>query len=146
MQRTLLLLFLLAVGIAPRVSAQQGDCPMKGDSTSAMGGMGGMGMMMDHAMMARMDSLDVRLDSLSRVMTSATGTRKVNAMSAVLSALVAQHLDMRRTMHEHMMGQMGMPEMRGMAGMSGRMPMAGSSCATPLKPDSSGSRDAPHEH
>jgi len=149
MQRILLLLFLLVTGLSTRTLAQQRPCPMKGDSGSAMGGMGSMGnmgMMMDHAMMARMDSLDARLDSLTKVMTAATGTRKLNAMSAVLSDLVAHHLDMRRMMHEHMMGQMGMAEMPGMSRSSGMMPMDGAGCSPAAKPDSTGSRDAPHDH
>lgn len=110
---------------------------MKADSGAAMG------MMMDHAMMARMDSLDARLDSLTGVMTRATGTRKVNAMSAVVTALVAQHLGMRRMMHEHMMG---MADMTAMSGPAGMMPMDGSSCTPAAKPDRAEPHDAQHEH
>jgi hypothetical protein len=143
MQRTLVVLALLVVVASARAHSQQTVCPMKMDST---GGLGGMGMMMDHAMMARMDTVDARLDSLAKVMSRATGTRKVDAMSALLSALVAQRLDMRRMMHEHMMGQMGMPEMRGMGGASGMMPMDGANCPPAARPDSARSHDPTHDH
>jgi hypothetical protein len=110
MLRFILLLLPLVLGTAVQARAQQGTHLMPGRDSA---GLERMGMMMDHRMMARMDSLDARLDSLTRVMASASGTRKINAMSAVLSALVAQHLAMHRMMHEHMMGMMGMPAAQG---------------------------------
>lgn len=105
MRRLLTLLALCAVAGSTTLVAQQHD--MKRDSAMAprMGEDGGR---MHHAMMMRMDSLGARLDSLTRVMNQATGTRKVNAMAEVVTALVAHHLEMQRRMHEDMMGQGGM--------------------------------------
>ena len=45
-------------------------------------------------MMARMDSLNARLDSLVRVMDSATGAQRVDAMAAILKEMVAHHRSM----------------------------------------------------
>jgi hypothetical protein len=63
---------------------------------------------MDHAMMARMDSIDVALDSLSKVMNGATGTRKVNAMAAMLNVIVGHHREMHRMMHRSDQRMLGM--------------------------------------
>src|SRR4051794_6710817 len=56
---------------------------------------------------------DARLDALVATMNAATGTAKVDAMAALLNALVAE----RATMHQQMMGMMkmmdGMPSGRG---------------------------------
>lgn len=143
MRRTFALLLLTAVTVPAGAAAQQ-TCPSRKDSTASMGGMGDMGMMMDHAMMARMDSLDARMDSLNRVVQRATGTRKLNAMSALLSMLTAHHLDMRRMMHEHMMGQVDMPGMSGSPG--AMMRMDGSGCTPAAPRDSTTSRDPMHQH
>ncbi len=143
MHRTFALLLLMAATVPASAAAQQ-TCPVRKDSTASMGGMGDMGMMMDHAMMARMDSLDARMDSLTRVMQRASGTRKINAMSELLSMLTAHHLDMRRMMHEHMMGQMDMPGMSGNTGTM--MRMDGSGCTPAAPKDSATSRDPMHQH
>lgn len=108
-------------------------CPMMQGMKHDSGGMGmgmmhqggGAGMNHDgqghemHAMMMRMDSLGTRLDSLTQVMQRATGPRKVDAIAAVVSAMVAEQQEMRRHMHDMMMqremGQGGM----GMGGMTG---------------------------
>lgn len=105
MRRLFTLLALCAVAGSTTLVAQQHE--MKRDSAMAprMGADGGM---MNHAMMMRMDSLGARLDSLTRVMNQASGTRKVNAMAEVVTALVTHHLEMQRHMHENMMGRGGM--------------------------------------
>jgi hypothetical protein len=62
------------------------------------------------AMMAMMDSLDRRLDSLVGRMNRATGNQKVSAMAVVINEMVAQ----RRVMQQHMRAMMdgrGMPMM-----------------------------------
>jgi hypothetical protein len=101
MRRVLLVLVILGCAAAAPVLAQQhGSAP---DSAGAR--RGGEGGMMNHAMMARMDSLGARLDSLTRVMIQATGPRKVDAMAEVLTALVGHHLEMQRHMHEGMMNR-----------------------------------------
>jgi len=54
-----------------------------------------------------MDSADARLDRLVSTMNKATGSRKVQAMAAVINELVAQRKTMR-THARHMMGPDGM--------------------------------------
>ncbi len=114
MRRTLVLLALCGCVAAPPLAAQQHTAPRD----SAVGGsMGQGGGMMNHAMMARMDSLGARLDSLTRVMSQATGTRKVDAIAEVLTTLVGHHLEMQRHMHEGMMGGGSGGHEEGMGGM-----------------------------
>jgi hypothetical protein len=60
------------------------------------------------AMMAAMDSLDHRLDSLVDRMNRAGGNQKVAAMAAVINELVAQRRMMRSHMRQ-MMGHKGRP-------------------------------------
>lgn len=60
------------------------------------------------AMMATMDSLNRRLDSLVGLMNRAPGSRKVTAMADVINELVAQRKGMQRHMHMMMEGH-GMP-------------------------------------
>jgi hypothetical protein len=73
-----------------------------------------------HPMMAAMDSLDRRLDSLVDRMNRSSGTQQVAAMATVINELVAQ----RKGMHEHMqmmpghMGQMRCGESRSRMGAS----------------------------
>lgn len=108
-------------------------CPMMQGMQHDSGGMGmgmqhqGGGMGMDHgagghgmhAMMMRMDSVGQRLDSLTQAMQRATGQRKVDAIAAVVAAMVAQQREMQRHMHDMMMqqemgqGGMGMGMMNG---------------------------------
>lgn len=78
-------------------------------------------------MMARMDSLDVALDSLAKIMNATTGTRKVNAMAAVLNAMVGHHLEMRRAMRHAESGGHGM---------AGGRPGAGCAMMQSAGPDS----------
>ena len=59
-------------------------------------------------MMARMDSLNTRLDSLVRVMDSATGSQRTDAMAAILKEMVAHHRSMCAEMkHEGSGGRHG---------------------------------------
>lgn len=113
MRRTVIITTLLLAATVGAARAQQ-------DRQCGMGGAGQMsgGMRMDPGMMARMDSMDVALDSLAKIMNATTGTRKVNAMAAVLNTMVGHHLEMRRAMRHTE------PAMHGMAG--GR---AGAGCA-----------------
>ena len=60
------------------------------------------------SMMAAMDSLDHRLDSLVDRMNRAGGNQKVAAMAAVINELVAQRKLMRSHMRQ-MMGDKGRP-------------------------------------
>jgi hypothetical protein len=99
-EKTAILLAALFILVAPTASAQDPrGCQMSRD-TGAM-------RRMDHAMMARMDTVDARLDSLAKLMDRATGTRKVNAMAEILNTMVAHHLGMRREMHQGMMKRDG---------------------------------------
>jgi len=100
MRRVLPVLVILGCAAAAPALAQQHGSPP--DSAGARGGGKGK---VNHAMMARMDSLGARLDSLTRVMNQATGSSKVDAMAEVLTALVGHHLEMQRHMHEGMMNR-----------------------------------------
>jgi len=65
------------------------------------------------AMMARMDSSNARLATLTEAMNKATGSKKTEAMAAVINAMVQDRLAMQAMMHqmhshmESMMGGMG---------------------------------------
>jgi hypothetical protein len=74
------------------------------------------------AMMARMDSMDARLDSLAGLMNRAKGTARVDAMAGILNMLVSHQREMRREMHRGMME----PGMQRDCGMQrGAMPDSG---------------------
>lgn len=96
--------------------------PMAGHA-HAMGpgaGMAGCG-----AMMAKMDSSNARIASLTEAMNKATGSKKTEAMAAVINAMVQDRLAMQAMMHQmhsQMMGGMGgMGAMGGQAGCSAGM-------------------------
>ncbi len=57
-------------------------------------------------MMAEMESMDAKLDSLVAAMNAATGDNKVDAIAAVLEELVGQRKVMREKM-QHMIQGMG---------------------------------------
>lgn len=101
MRRMLVMLVLVGCAATAPLAAQRHTAPRDSAAGASMGQGGGM---MDHAMMARMDSLGARLDSLTRVMNRVTGSSRVNVMADVLTALVGHHLEMQRHMHERMMG------------------------------------------
>ena len=133
MRRTLLVLILTLAIVAPG-GAQQAPCaPSEGQH----GGMMGKQNMMEMGMMARMDSLDHRLDSLRLVMGKATGSQKTRAMAQLLDALVVQHLDMRREMREKMKSPEHMQMMMG---------GAGNSMMADCPPDSARAAPPPHNH
>jgi hypothetical protein len=99
-RKTATLLGTLFILVTPTVHAQEPrTCAMAGDSAAMP--------RMNHAMMARMDTMDARLDSLAKLMNRATGTRRINAMAEILSTMVAHHLEMRREMHQGMMKREG---------------------------------------
>lgn len=72
-------------------------------------------------MMAKMDAMDARLDDLVKKMDAAKGSRKADAVAAVVSELVRQRQEMRRQMMamqpemmHHMMEHMKSGMMKGM--------------------------------
>lgn len=70
------------------------------------------------AMMAKMDSANVQIADLTEKMNKASGSKKTEAMAALLNALVQDRLmlqGMVKMMHTHMEKQM----MGGMGGMNG---------------------------
>ena len=87
-------LSLVFVLLASNASAQQRH---QGDSTKAM-----QGRQMDRPMMQqKVQEADARLDGLVSQMNRTTGSKKIQAMAAVINELVAQ----RKQMHQRM-GQM----------------------------------------
>jgi hypothetical protein len=72
-------------------------------------------------MMAKMDAMDARLDDLVKKMDAAKGSKKADAVAAVVNELVAQRKQMREhmmtmlpEMMKHMMEHMQMGMMKGM--------------------------------
>ena len=81
-------------------------------------------------MMAKMEAMDARVDELVKTMNAATGSKKTNAVAAVINELVAQRKQMREhmmAMHpemmKHMMGHMRMGMMKGMEDSMATCPM-----------------------
>jgi hypothetical protein len=76
-------------------------------------------------MMAKMDSSNARIASLTEAMNKATGSKKTEAMAAVINAMVQDRLAMQAMMHQmhsQMMGGMGgMGAMGGQSGCSAGM-------------------------
>jgi hypothetical protein len=132
MRRALLALVLTLAFVAP-AGAQQVPCAAR---ESQHGGMMGMQNMMEQGMMARMDSLDHRLDSLRLVMGRASGAQKSRAMAQLLDALVVQHRDMHREMRE---------KMKRLEHMQMMMRGAGDSSMAGCPPDSAGAAPS-HDH
>jgi len=84
------------------------------------GGCGGAENCPCKAMMAKMDSANVQIAELTEKMNKASGSKKTEAMAALLNALVQDRLMMQgvvKMMHTHMEKQM----MGGMGGMGGMM-------------------------
>lgn len=140
--RTILVLLVSVVG-AVSLSAQQ-PTPAPHAHTMEMPDKPGMmddkamddSMMARHKeMMAKMDAMDARLDDLVKKMDAAKGSRKADAVAAVVSELVRQRQEMRRQMMamqpemmHHMMehmrsgmakGMMDCPMMKDMEGKTG---------------------------
>lgn len=120
--------FLLATGVSAQQPGQQ-----HGDTANAMRGRpmaGGM-------MMSMMDSADARLERLVSTMNKTTGSRRVQAMAAVINELVAQRKTMRTHARQMMMGPDGMMG-NGMGGGRSMETMKSTSPDTapsPAKPD-----------
>lgn len=93
----------LTLALALTTSAAAAQQAMSCESNGMQMGEG-RDMMMDSAMMARMDSVTSSLDSLRRVMNGASGARKTQAMAAILDALVQHHEEMQRHIHDAMAG------------------------------------------
>jgi hypothetical protein len=104
MMRIILMVLVGSFLLAPSVSAQQPGGEMR---------------------MSMMDSADARLDRLVGTMNQATGSRKVQAMAAVINEMVAQRKTMRAHARQMMMGPDGMK------------PSSPDTAPTPAKPDTS---------
>lgn len=83
---------------APSAAAQEPGSAGK-DTSRAMAGHPMAGPMM----MSMMDSADARLARLVSTMNQATGSKRVDAMAAVINELVAQRAMMRRHARQMMM-------------------------------------------
>jgi hypothetical protein len=82
------------------------------------------------AMMAKMDSANVQIAELTEKMNKASGSKKTEAMAALLNTLVQDRLMMQgmlKMMHTHMEKQM----MGGMGGMGGMHDMGGKPACAP---------------
>lgn len=128
MLRTILTALAGSVLLASGVSAQQSG-RQHGDTTSMRNRP-----MMDMMTMSMMDSADARLDRLVSTMNQATGSRKVQAIAAVINELVTQ----RKTMRTHARQMMGPGGMMGRD--TGRKiqkmgPTSADTAPTPAKPD-----------
>jgi len=117
--------------LAPGTSAQQPGMH-HGDSMRTMGGRPMTGAMMT----SMMDSADAKLDRLVTIMNQSTGGRKVQAMAAVITELVAQ----RKTMRMHAKQMMGAHAMMGDGAGGGRNMMQN---MRPPSPDTAPAPAAP---
>ncbi len=103
--------FLLALPAAGQnpAPAPAGPPPMAGHAHAMGPGAAGSCGDMCAAMMARMDSANARLATLVEAMNAAKGSKKTDAMAAVINAMAQDRLEMQsmmKMMHEHMMGMM----------------------------------------
>ena len=88
-------------------------------------------MMSHHSeMMAKMEAMNARLDDLVKKMNAATGSKKTDAVAAVINELVAQRkqmqaqmMAMQPEMMKHMMGHLRMGMMKGMDDAMSKCPM-----------------------
>jgi DNA repair exonuclease SbcCD ATPase subunit len=136
--RTIPVLLVSFVG-AVTLSAQQPTTPPPAAQKMEMPGMPGMmdekmmeeSMMAHHKeIMAKMEAMDSRLDDLVKKMNTAKGSRKADAVAAVVNELVAQRKQMREQMMamqpemmKHMMEHMRMGMMKGMEDSMAKCPM-----------------------
>ena len=81
-------------------------------------------------MMAKMDAMDARIDELVKSMNVAKGSKKPDAVAAVINEMVAQRKQMREQMMamqpemmKHMMAHMRMGMMKGMEDSMAKCPM-----------------------
>jgi predicted transcriptional regulator len=131
----LLVTFVSAVTLC----AQQPTPPSPGMQKMDVSGKPGMmeekmteeSMMAHHKeMMARMEAMDARLDELVKKMNTTTGSKKTDAVAAVVNELVAQRKQMREQMMamrpemmKHMMAHMRMGMMKCMEESMAKCPM-----------------------
>lgn len=98
-----------------------GHAHAMGPGMGAGGGCGGSGECPCMAMMAKMDSANAQIADLTAAMNKASGSKKTEAMAAVVNAMVQDRLMMEgllKMMHAHMQKMM-MGGMEGMGGMNG---------------------------
>jgi len=108
---------------AAPATSMAGHAHAMGPAMAAGEGCGGMEDCACMALMAKMDSANARLAALTEAMDKASGSKKTEAMAAVVNALVADRATMQQMMqkmHHHMMEQM-MGGKGGMGGMGGMM-------------------------
>lgn len=135
--RTIPVLLVLSAG-AVTLLAQQPASPPPASHTMEMPAKPGMDeKAMDESMMAhhkemaaKMEAMDARLDALVQKMNSATGSRKTDAVAAVINELVAQRKQMRDQMMamqpemmQHMAAHMRLGMMKGMEDCMSKCPM-----------------------
>jgi len=134
MIRTILIGLAGSCLLASHVSAQQPG-RHQGDTTTAMRSRP----MMDMMTMSMMDSADARLDRMVGSMNKATGSRRMQAMAAVINELVAQRKMMRMHARQMMMGPGGMMG-NGMGtgrNMQNVSPTSPDTASSPVKADTS---------
>ncbi|MEZ4412115.1 MAG: hypothetical protein R2910_03930 [Gemmatimonadales bacterium] len=98
-----------------------GHAHAMGPGMGAGGGCGGGGECPGMAIMAKMDSANAQIADLTAAMNAASGSKKTEAMAALLNAMVQDRLMMEgmlKLMHAHM-EKMMMGGMGGMKGMGG---------------------------
>lgn len=110
----------------PPPAAQKMEIPAKPDEK-----MMDESMMAHHKeMMAKMDAMDARIDELVKSMNAVKGSKKPDAVAAVINEMVAQRKQMREQMMamqpemmKHMMAHMRMGMMKGMEDAMAKCPM-----------------------
>lgn len=123
--------FLLASGVSAQEPGRQYS------DTAAMRGHPMTGQMM----MRMMDSADTRLDRMVSTMNKATGSRRMEAMAAVINELVAQRKMMRMHAMQMMMGYHGMMGNRGSGrNMQNMRPASPDTSPKPARPDTAGTQ------
>lgn len=138
LRRTIPALLMCLIGAVPLWAQQPTPPPpaaqkmeMPGKPAMTDGKMSEDSMMAHHKeMMAKMAAADARLDELVKTMNAATGSKKTNAMAAVINELVAQRKQMREDMMamqpemmKHMMAHMEAGMAKGMEESMAKCPM-----------------------
>lgn len=106
MRRHVMWALTMSFMLTASIAAAQDTTPRRPQADPAQAGPGSQRALM----MAAMDSLNRRLDSLVVRMNRADGSQKVRAMADVINELVAQRKGMHQHMHMMMEGR-GMPMM-----------------------------------
>ena len=127
--------FLAALTLSSQQQTPPSPAAQKMDMPGKPGVMDEMKMdesMMAHhkEMMAKMEAMDARLDELVKKMNAATGSKKSDAVAAVINELVVQRKQMREhimamapEMMKHMMEHLRMGVMKGMKDSMSECPM-----------------------